>query len=102
MSHAGTRDVNDLSDTELLDALEQLIQHPEFINLELGYEAEVSKFYAGSEYGKNLRDLLRTVLSQNRPGNVTLDQLITGGKSTKADTISDADRDPHAYQIDAA
>ncbi len=67
MLPADAADPRWLSDTELLNAIEKLIIHPDFIDLELGYEPETMQFYSGCEYGDNLRDVLRVVLIYNRP-----------------------------------
>jgi hypothetical protein len=69
-------EVSALSDTELLDSIEQLLCAPGFIDLALGYDHESGEFYAGCEAGRSLRDLLRSVLVQNRPSGVTLQDLL--------------------------
>ena len=69
--------VNCLTDTGLLDAVERLIQHRSFVDLDLGYESGSKKFYAGCEYADDLRGLLRTVLVSNRPTEVTLGELVS-------------------------
>ncbi|HEX4810109.1 MAG TPA: hypothetical protein VH325_14315 [Bryobacteraceae bacterium] len=76
MSEGGNNDRLSLSDTELLDALEMLLRHPEFYDLSVGYDSEESRFYAGWEVGTDLRDVLRTVLLHNRPAGLPLKRLL--------------------------
>jgi hypothetical protein len=71
-----SQEVSALSDTQLLDCIEQLLCTPGFIDLALGYDHESREFYAGCEAGKSLRDLLRTVLVHNRPSGVALQDLL--------------------------
>ncbi|HEX4230695.1 MAG TPA: hypothetical protein VHZ07_18610 [Bryobacteraceae bacterium] len=65
-----------MSDTELLDALELLLRHPDFYDLSLSFDSEDGRFYAGWEVGTDLRDLLRTVLMRNRPAGLALNTLL--------------------------
>ena len=76
MPEGGNNDRLSLSDTELLDALETLLRHPEFYDLSVGYDSEESRFYAGWEVGNNLREVLRTVLLHNRPSGLPLKWLL--------------------------
>ncbi|MGC2659731.1 MAG: hypothetical protein WA324_17365 [Bryobacteraceae bacterium] len=76
MSEGGKKDRLCLSDTELLNALELLLRHPGFYDLSLSYDAEERKFYAGWEVGTDLRDVLRTVLTRNRPAGLSLNALL--------------------------
>ena len=76
MPEGGIRDRSSLSDTELLNALELLLRHPEFYDLSLSFDSEEGKFYAGWEVGTDLRDVLRTVLMRNRPAGLPLHALL--------------------------
>ena len=76
MSEGGKKDRLCLSDTELLNALETLLRHPSFYDISLSYDSEERKFYAGWEVGTDLRDVLRTVLTRNRPAGVSLNSLL--------------------------
>jgi hypothetical protein len=68
--------VKRLSDTELLDAVENLLRAPGFIDLNLGYDRDTKEFYAGCEGAIDLRALLRSVLVRNRPEKVSLSELL--------------------------
>lgn len=87
MSEGGNNDRLSLSDTELLDALEMLLRHPEFYDLSVGYDSEESRFYAGWEVGNNLREVLRTVLLHNRPAGLPLKRLLPRLSQQGEDTI---------------
>jgi hypothetical protein len=76
MSECELKEVNALSDTELLDSIENLLCKPDFLDIALGFDHETHEFYAGCEAGRNLREVLRTVLLQNRPTGVTLHEVI--------------------------
>lgn len=76
MSEGGNSDRFSLSDTELLDALEMLLRHPDFYDLSLSYDREEGRFYAGWEVGSDLREVLRTVLMRNRPAGLSLHTLL--------------------------
>lgn len=76
MSEGGINNRFSLSDTELLNALEVLLRHPDFYDLALSFDSEDGRFYAGWEVGTNLRELLRTVLMRNRPAGLPLQSLL--------------------------
>ncbi|HWF45603.1 MAG TPA: hypothetical protein VG168_01250 [Bryobacteraceae bacterium] len=76
MSEGGINNRLLLSDTELLDALELLLRHPQFYDLSLSFDSEDGRFYAGWEVGTDLRDVLRTVLMRNRPAGLPLNALL--------------------------
>ena len=76
MSECELREVNALSDTELLDSIEKLLCNPDFLDLALGFDHEAREFYAGCEAGRTLREVLRTVLLENRPTSVPLREVI--------------------------
>jgi hypothetical protein len=87
MSEGGINNRFLLSDTELLNALELLLRHPDFYDLSLSFDSEDGRFYAGWEVGTDLRDVLRTVLMRNRPAglplNALLPSLIQQGEETQ-------------------
>jgi len=97
MSEGGNSDRFSLSDTELLDALEMLLRHPDFYDLALSYDREEGRFYAGWEVGSDLREVLRTVLMRNRPAglslNTLLPSLVQQDKDTKKGTRDNDLRD---------
>jgi hypothetical protein len=76
MSECELKEVNALSDTELLDSIEKLLCKPDFLDLALGFDHETREFYAGCEAGRTLREVLRTVLLENRPAGVPLREVI--------------------------
>lgn len=76
MFEGGNSDRFSLSDTELLDALELLLRHPDFYDLSLSFDREEGRFYAGWEVGSDLREVLRTVLMRNRPAGLSLNTLL--------------------------
>jgi predicted heme/steroid binding protein len=76
MAEGGNNDRYFLSDTEILDALERLLRHPDFYDISLSFDSGEGKFYAGWEVGSDLRDVLRTVLMRNRPAGLSLNTLL--------------------------
>jgi hypothetical protein len=76
MSEGGINNRFSLSDTELLDALQLLLRHPDFYDLSLSFDSEDGRFYAGWEVGTDLRDVLRTVLMRDRPSGLPLNALL--------------------------